>query len=50
MTTSDANADAPQTSTTPNPALRQLDRLVGTWDVAGQGIDGRVTLEWMEGG
>ncbi|MEU9888250.1 hypothetical protein [Sphaerisporangium sp. NPDC051011] len=40
---------------TPNPALRQLDVLVGTWNVTtsdgGQGAsDGQVTFEWMEGG
>ena len=34
----------------PNPALRGLDKLVGTWDVSGPTICGRVTFEWMEGG
>jgi hypothetical protein len=39
---------------TPNPDLKSLDRLVGTWDVfdpgdAG-GVRGRITYEWMEGG
>jgi hypothetical protein len=43
----DTYADAPQQ--TPNPDLRALDRLIGTWSVAG-GAKGRVTYEWMEGG
>jgi hypothetical protein len=34
----------------PNPDLRSLDRLAGTWNVAGPEIQGRVTFEWMEGG
>jgi hypothetical protein len=34
---------------TPNPDLQRLDRLVGTWNVAG-GAHGRTTYEWMEGG
>jgi hypothetical protein len=33
----------------PNPDLRTLDRLVGTWNVAG-GAEGQVTYEWLEGG
>lgn len=32
----------------PNPDLRSLDRLVGTWEVSG-GAQGTVTYEWMEG-
>jgi len=34
---------------TPSPDLKSLDRLVGTWKVAG-GAQGQVTYEWMEGG
>lgn len=34
---------------TPNPDLKALDRLVGTWQVSG-GAQGTVTYEWMEGG
>jgi hypothetical protein len=36
----------------PNPALRSLDRLVGTWEKSDPDgtIDGRATFEWMEGG
>jgi hypothetical protein len=33
----------------PNPDLRTLDRLVGTWDITG-GVTGQVRYEWMEGG
>jgi len=33
----------------PSPALRRLDRLVGTWELSGD-VGGRVTYEWMEGG
>jgi hypothetical protein len=32
----------------PNPDLERLDRLVGTWNVAG-GAQGQVTYEWIEG-
>lgn len=32
-----------------SPALRGLDRLVGTWKISG-GAKGIVTYEWMEGG
>ena len=40
----------------PNPALKRLDILVGTWSVKGQEsesggeITGQLTFEWMEGG
>jgi hypothetical protein len=34
---------------TPNPDLKGLERLVGTWTVAG-GAQGTATYEWMEGG
>jgi len=38
----------------PNPDLRALDRLVGTWAVSDpsgqQAISGTVRYEWMEGG
>ena len=33
----------------PNPDLRSLERLVGTWTVAG-GAHGQVTYQWMAGG
>ena len=34
----------------PSPDLKQLDRLVGTWNVSGPDIQGQVTYEWMQGG
>ena len=33
----------------PNPDLRSLERLVGTWEMSGD-VRGTVTYEWMEGG
>lgn len=33
----------------PNPDLKSLDRLVGTWEVSGD-TEGTVTYEWVEGG
>jgi hypothetical protein len=36
-------------SLAPNPDLRALDRLVGTWQVSG-GAQGTIVYEWMEGG
>lgn len=33
----------------PNPDLKSLERLVGTWKESG-GIEGEITYEWMEGG
>jgi hypothetical protein len=40
---------AEQQALKPSAALRQLDRLVGTWQVSG-GVEGQVVYEWMEGG
>src|SRR6185503_804379 len=34
----------------PNPDLKSLDKLIGTWKVSGPDIKGKVTFEWMEGG
>ena len=38
----------------PNPDLRSLDRLIGTWKVSdpsgNESITGEVTYEWVEGG
>jgi hypothetical protein len=48
----DDNASAqhpPQEPPKPNPDLKSLDRLVGTWKVSG-GAEGTVRFEWMEGG
>ena len=33
----------------PNPDLKSLDRLIGTWTHSG-GAEGKTTYEWMEGG
>jgi hypothetical protein len=35
---------------TPDPALRTLDRLVGTWTITGETFNGQTTFEWMDGG
>src|SRR3712207_7861353 len=47
----DANNDAQahQQPPQPSPDLKNLDRLVGTWEMSGE-VGGRVTFEWMEGG
>ncbi|MCA0454398.1 MAG: hypothetical protein LCI00_10525 [Chloroflexi bacterium] len=37
-------------TTQPYPGLKNLDKLVGTWNVSGPDINGQVTYEWMEGG
>ena len=34
----------------PNPALRQLDRLVGSWRISGGLLEGNTTFAWMDGG
>jgi len=41
----------------PNPALKRLERLVGTWIIKGRTLDskadnvnGRVTIDWLPGG
>jgi hypothetical protein len=46
-TTNDAQAH--QQPPEPSPDLKNLERLVGTWELSG-GVQGRVTFEWMEGG
>ena len=33
----------------PNPDLKSLDRLIGTWKQSG-GVEGEITYEWAEGG
>ncbi len=47
-TTNDARAYG-QEAREPSPALKRLDRLVGTWELSGD-VAGTVTYEWMEGG
>jgi hypothetical protein len=44
------NTQAEYQATKPNPDLKSLERLVGTWNVSGPDIQGHVTFEWMEGG
>ena len=41
--------DNTQQQLKPNPALRSLDKLVGTWQVSGE-AQGQITFNWMEGG
>lgn len=43
------DTQAAQPSPEPNPDLRKLDRLIGTWKLSG-GVQGQITYEWMEGG
>ncbi len=43
------NAQAIQQPPQPNPDLKNLDILVGTWEMSGD-VQGQVTFEWMEGG
>jgi hypothetical protein len=35
---------------TPNPELKKLERLLGTWKIDGDFVTGKVKFEWMEGG
>lgn len=50
------NAQAHDQPPQPNPALKSLDVMAGTWNVKGREsgpdgeIHGQVTFEWMEGG
>lgn len=37
------------TGITPNPDLKSLDQLIGTWKVSG-GAEGTIKYEWLEGG
>lgn len=51
MATNNTDARAMQQTPDPHPALRSLDRLVGTWAVSGpDGLRGHVTYAWLEGG
>jgi hypothetical protein len=49
MANDNTDAQAHQQPPEPNPDLKSLDRLVGTWEMSG-GAQGRVAFEWMEGG
>jgi hypothetical protein len=49
MAGNDTNAQyQPQEPPKPNPDLKSLDKLVGTWKQSG-GIEGEITYEWTEG-
>lgn len=43
------NTDTSQSAPKPNPDLKSLDRLIGTWQVSGE-AQGEIRYEWMEGG
>src|SRR5918998_805194 len=43
------NAQAQQQPPLPHSDLKNLDKLVGTWEMSGE-VQGRVSFEWMEGG
>jgi hypothetical protein len=45
----DENASAIQQTAKPNPDLKSLDRLVGTWRLTGD-AQGQLRYDWMEGG
>jgi hypothetical protein len=45
----DDNTNVQQPPPQPNPDLKSLDRLVGTWEMSRE-VQGRLTFEWMEGG
>ncbi len=49
MTDEVNNAQTHQQPPQPSPDLKNLDRLVGTWEMSGE-VHGRVSFEWMEGG
>jgi hypothetical protein len=49
MAKNTTDTKAPQGLPKPDPDLKSLDRLVGTWKVSG-GAQGQVTYEWLEGG
>lgn len=49
MILADDNTYAERHPPEPNPDLKSLDRLIGTWEISGD-VEGRVTFEWMEGG
>ncbi len=45
----DSTPQAIEQQAAPSSALRQLDKLVGTWKVSG-GAQGQIVYEWMTGG
>jgi hypothetical protein len=49
MTKNDSTTQTFQQLPKPNPDLKSLDKLVGTWKLSG-GLHGQIIFEWMEGG
>jgi len=49
MEKNDVNNQVQQQLPKPNPDLKNLEKLVGTWKVSG-GAQGQIIFEWMEGG
>jgi len=49
MSENNSNDQMAYQPATPNPDLKSLARLIGTWQVSG-GAEGVVTYTWMEGG
>lgn len=49
MTENEHITATPQLPLNPNPDLKSLDKLVGTWKITGD-AEGQVTYEWMDGG
>jgi hypothetical protein len=56
-TTVQAEQAQPQMPPPPDPALKRLDRFLGTWDMKGRtvgsdvdDVSGRTTFEWLPGG
>lgn len=54
--TDNSNIQAQQQISKPDPALKRLEVLVGTWNIKGREsgpggeMHGKVIFEWMEGG
>jgi hypothetical protein len=44
----DANNAQAHQQPQPSPDLKNMDRLVGTWEMSGE-VQGKVAFEWMEG-
>lgn len=49
MTENSMNTQTEYQTAEQSPALKKLDRLVGTWEISGD-AHGQVSYEWMEGG
>jgi hypothetical protein len=49
VTDDNTGGGTPLQPASPNPDLKSLERLIGTWSVSGES-EGTVTYEWVEGG